>query len=108
MTKKSTGVKDSVSVSRAVEEPIDATFELGDELERQASQLTQTFMISIICCIFIILLFVQNIYDILIISIDILRGNASINYSELSEIIISGLISFRVVIVSSSNASTPS
>jgi hypothetical protein len=90
MTTNKAGSK--FSVSRAVEEPLDATFELGDELEKQASKLTQTVIICAIACIFSILIFVQNSYEILRIIIDNSLGNTSIDYSEFIELLVSGLM----------------
>jgi hypothetical protein len=101
MTKITTGMSNSSLVSRAVEEPIDATFELGDKLERQASKLTQTITIGVIGSIFLILLFGQNIYEISRSFIDLSLGNLSISYSELIKMIVSGfiIILFTAIII---------
>ncbi len=97
MTKTSSG--STIRVSRAVEEPIDATFELGDELEKQAAKLTQTIVISVLSCIFIILLFSQNIYQIVRTSIDITFGYISIDYSDFIKLILSGFMIIFVIAI---------
>jgi hypothetical protein len=92
MTKTTPGSSNNFSVSRAVEEPLEATFELGDELENQASKLTQTVIICVLGCIFGLLLFLYNSYEILRIVIDNSLGRASIGYSEFFKLLIAGLI----------------
>lgn len=82
----------TIIVSRAVEEPLEATFELGEELKKQSNNLIKPVILGIVGCVITILLLIPNIYHIINQLIDIGWGNEVLSRLELVQLVISGLL----------------
>jgi hypothetical protein len=95
MEKKSSG--NTVLVSRSVEEPLEATFELGEELTKQSNNLIKPVVLGIIGCIVTILLMIPSIYHIIIQLIDVALGNTVLDRLDLIQLIISSLLILFII-----------
>ncbi|MCK5561024.1 MAG: hypothetical protein KAJ51_10540, partial [Thermoplasmata archaeon] len=84
-------------VSRAVEEPLEATFELGEELTKQSNNLIKPVFLGIVGCIVTILLLIPSIYHIIIQLIDVTLGNEVLSRLELVQLIISSLLMLFII-----------
>jgi hypothetical protein len=66
-------------VSRAVEEPIEATFELGEEINRTSKTLIKPIFIWLIGCIFFLVILAPSVYNTIIFLIESYRGNIDVS-----------------------------
>ncbi|UCH87887.1 MAG: hypothetical protein JSV49_06355, partial [Thermoplasmata archaeon] len=94
---KSNSPSIDIKISRAVEEPIEATFEQGEQLQNYSGNLKKLVIAGILGCIFTILCLSRNVGYIIIKFIELAQGNASISAFDFFMLILSALM-FIIII----------
>ncbi len=89
---RNNGAGKTFNVSRAVEEPIDATFELGEGIQKISGKLTFPSSIGIFGTIILLILLIPSTYNLIVQIIDGYLGNQDFPTTELIIISILGLI----------------
>jgi hypothetical protein len=101
MNSKSAGSR--FLVSRAVEEPLEATVELGEQIEKIAKKALLSLNLGILAFIILILLLIPSIYDILSYLLRGFLGNAELSAQVVQNAVISGIVIvflFAIIITS--------
>ncbi|WP_455392989.1 hypothetical protein [[Eubacterium] cellulosolvens] len=89
----------SFFVSRAVEEPLEATFELGEEIKKISGQLTRPVLIGICGLIVLFILLIPSFYLLIKLFIDGFMGNLEISNTELIYVSFLGLITILLLAI---------
>lgn len=89
---KTTGSSDKYLVSRAVEEPLEATFELGEDIQNISGKLTRPVAIGIFGSILLILLLLPSIYLLFLFLVAIFRGDAELTSGLIFNSVVLSLI----------------
>ncbi len=97
---KATGSGRKYLVSRAVEEPLEATFELGEDIQDISGKLTKPVAIGIFGNILLILLLLPSIYLLFLFLISIFNGEKEITTQLiLSSVVLSLILIFFISIL---------
>lgn len=80
-------------LSRAVEEPIEATYDLGDDIKVHSKYLKNMVIACILGCIAALLLISSNTYEILLSVLDLFKGEVDLSGWDLTILMLSGLTS---------------
>lgn len=89
---KTTGSGDKYQVSRAVEEPLEATFELGEDIQYISVKLTKPVAIGIFGNILLILLLLPSIYLLFLFLVATFRGEAELSTGLILNSVVLSLI----------------
>ncbi len=84
--------KNAFVLSRAVEEPLEATFELGENIQDASSKLGKPLVLGILGNIIFIVLLIPSIYYILSLLMDGLRGSTELTTALLLQSLLMGIV----------------
>ena len=79
-------------VSRAVEEPLEATFELGEKIKNISNQLSRPVIYGLIGTLIFLILLLPSLYNLIVFLIDGLLGELNITTWDLIRVSILGLV----------------